>query len=137
MPLGVNITPLIDMSFTMLIFFVVTTRFEQPEGILASRLPRDAGVPTVALPISPIVVRLYRAGESGDDYTVSVDRFDNAPQDFASLPAFLSGIKEQPGFDAETPVVIVADDAIRWDHVVNCWNAAVRAGFERIAFAEP
>jgi len=128
---------MIDMSFIMLIFFLVTTRFEQPEGVLASRLPRDSGVPRVALPISPVVVRLSPTGESLEDYAISIDRFRGVPQDFDALPAFMREIRQRPGFDEQTPVVIVADDDVCWDHVVNCWNAALRAGYEKIAFAEP
>lgn len=133
----VDLSPLMDIVFLLLIFFLVTTTFERAEGLLASDLPRDTGAPSVALPISPIVIRLAPSGAGADDVAISIDRFENVPQDFEALPGMLVQIHERPGFDRQTPIVIVAENNVRWDHVVNCWNAALRAGCERIAFAEP
>jgi biopolymer transport protein ExbD len=128
---------MIDMTFTFLIFYLVTTTFERPEGILASEMPRSAGAPGVALPISPIVVRVERTGAGHDDYALRIDHFDAVPANVTELAGVLRQIQGQPGFDAQTPVVIVAKDNVPWDHVVGCWNAAVAAGYERVAFAEP
>jgi biopolymer transport protein ExbD len=136
--IGLTLAPMIDMSFTFLIFFVVTTRFMLPEGILSSTMPRQgSAAAAVALPFSPIVVRIGWAGPGDDDYKIRVDRFANAPARFADLPEFLRGIQSEPGFDKDTPLVIVADDDVRWDHVVGCWNAALLAGCKNIAFAAP
>lgn len=134
----VNIAPMIDVSFLLLIFFLVTTTFERAEGILSSNMPTEQGDrASVALPISPIVVRITKTGDDHDDYTIRVDRFDDVPQSFVALPEFLRGVFLTPGFDEETPIVIVASDDVPWDHVVACWNAVVRAGSTKIAFAEP
>ena len=100
---AVNIAPMIDVTFLLLIFFLVTTRFERAEGLLASELPRESG----------------------------------APSSFDGLADALRAIQRRPGFDKDTPVVIVAENDVRWDHVVSCWNAALRAECTRIAFGEP
>ncbi len=136
-PITVNLAPMIDVSFLLLIFFLVTTSFERAEGILASNLPRDRGAPAVALPISPIVVRLAQTGPGDDDYSIRIDHFEAVPAGPSELTEHLHRIHQQIGFDQQTPIVIVAQSAVRWDHVVGCWNAALRAGCERIAFAEP
>lgn len=136
-PTAVNLAPMIDVTFLLLIFFLVTTTFERAEGILASDLPEIGAVPAVPLPVSPIVVRIARTGPGDDDYAIRIDRFEARPDDFESLPDFLRRIQQQPGFDTQTPIVIVAENDVRWDHVVSCWNAAIRAGCERIAFGEP
>ena len=133
----VSLAPMIDMAFLFLIFFLVTTTFERAEGILSSKLPEDAGRPAVALPISPIVIRLAPTGPGNADCTIRVDRFENVPQRVEALTDFLRRIHELPGFDRDTPVVIVPLDEVRWDHVVGCWNAALRAKCTRVAFAEP
>lgn len=133
--------PMIDMSFLLLIFFISTTRFQNPEGILTTDMPKWGGGggrgTGVALPLSPIIVRLSALNADGLDCAVSLDRFAEAPKDLASLAGFLGGVLREPGFDKETPVVIVATDEVRWDHVVGCWNAALRAGCKNIAFAAP
>ena len=136
-PIAVNFAPMIDVTFLLLIFFLVTTTFERAEGILASQMPRDTGAPAVALPLSPIVVRLAQFGPAHDDFSIRIDRFENRPRTLPELTEMLRRIHQQPGFDEETPVVIVAQDDVRWDHVVGCWNAALGAGCEKIAFGEP
>ncbi len=133
--ISVNLTPMIDVTFLLLIFFLVTTSFERPEGLLRAQLPKDAGVPTVALPISPIVLRVLSTGSGFDDFVIRIDRFGDVPSDFNVLADYLRDIQNKPGFDDDTPVVIKAGDEVRWDHVVNSWNAAVRAGFRNIAFS--
>lgn len=133
--------PMIDMSFLLLIFFMTTTRFAQPEGQFRSEMPRygaGAGTgPFVPLPETPVVVRLKTGETAESGVRVIVDRFPGAPTAPAELAAFLRQVQKQPGFDAQTPVIIVADNKVLWDHVVSCWNAALRAGCTNVAFAEP
>jgi biopolymer transport protein ExbD len=136
-PIAVNLAPMIDVTFLLLIFFLVTTTFERPEGVLASDLPRVGGTQAVPLPISPIVVRVSLSGPGDDDYLLRIDRFETRIDSIDALPDVLRQIQQQPGFDTETPVVIIAANDVRWDHVVGCWNAALRAGCSRIAFGEP
>ena len=39
-PLAFNLTPMIDVTFNLLIYFVVSTSFLQAEGLLPSRMAR-------------------------------------------------------------------------------------------------
>jgi hypothetical protein len=89
----------------------------------------------VALPISPVVVRISQPDPAGDDYRIRIDNFIRAPQTFRDLAQFLVDVQGNPGFDRETPIVIFPSPDVRWDHVVNCWNAAVRARCQKITFA--
>ena len=134
--LAINLAPMIDVTFLLLIFFLVTTTFEPPEGLLASQMPQDSGKPAVALPISPIVVRITQVGPGPDEYAIALDNFRNVPTNFDQLTAYISEIHRQPGFDQDTPVVIIAGDDVLWDHVVACWNSAVRASCTRIVFGQ-
>ena len=74
-PITISLAPMIDMAFLFLIFFLVTTTFERAEGILSSDLPKDRNQPAVALPVSPIVIRLSRTGPRHEDYTLQIDAF--------------------------------------------------------------
>ena len=129
-----NLAPMIDVTFLLLIFFLVTTTFKRAEGVFAAQLPKLAGAPSVALPISPIVVRISQPTADADEYRIRVDNFTRAPQSFGELARFLTDVQGNPGFDRKTPVVIYPEPKVRWDHVVNCWNAAVRAECEHITF---
>ena len=41
--LTIRMTPLIDVIFLLLIFFIMTIHFQRPEGVLANRLPEKGG----------------------------------------------------------------------------------------------
>ncbi|UCE58942.1 MAG: biopolymer transporter ExbD [Phycisphaerales bacterium] len=135
--IAVNFAPMIDVTFLLLIFFLVTTSFERAEGILAGKMPQESQAPGVPLPLSPIVVRLEQLGVGHDEFVIGLDRFDSVPSGFAELTEAVRQIHQLDGFDRKTPLVIIAEDDVRWDHVVGCWNAALRAGCERVAFGEP
>jgi len=133
---AVNIAPMIDVTFLLLIFFLVTTTFERAEGLLKSEMPHEGEGMSVALPLTPIVVRLDVASEAEGGVYMRVDRVPTVPEDFEDLTTILRQMQDHPGFDQDTPVVIVSDDAVRWDYVVETWNAAVRAGCTHIAFGD-
>jgi len=136
--IAINLAPMIDVTFLLLIFFLVTTTFERAEGLLASRMPDQGEGPQVALPLDPIVVRLTSAGPDGRDVTIRIDNVASATiESFGALKDALLALHDEPGFDRDTPVVIVAGDDVLWDHVVGCWNAALRARCRHVAFGEP
>ncbi len=136
-PLGFNLTPMIDVTFNLLIYFVVTTSFLQAEGLLPSRMARlgndSAGQ---ILPVTPI--RIFLAGDGEDDaVSIRLENTARIPRSFGDLYQVLAGLRGGgTGFDADTPVVIHAEDTLAWDHVVNAFNAAKRAGFETISFGK-
>lgn len=132
---SLNLVPMTDVCFLLLIFFFLSTRFEKAEGLLPSRLPQQ-GTGSVPLPLSPIVVRIASAGERGEGYALRLDNTAHIPADFNELAGVLSEIQQRPGFDADTPVVIMSDAQVRWDHVVNCWNAAVRVKYKNVLFGQ-
>jgi biopolymer transport protein ExbD len=77
---------------------------------------------------------LNQTGPEMEDYDLGIDNIEQTPADFRELTALLGEIQTKPGFDDETPVVIVADPKVRWDQVVDAWNAAVRCRYKNIAF---
>ncbi len=135
--IGLNVVPLVDVTFLLMIFFVIAGTFEAGEGVLSSQMLATGSGPGVPLPISPIVVRLTKAGLTVDDFTIRIDRPAITALTFADLADHLARIRGQGGFDGETPVIIYADDEVGWQHVVNGWNAAARAGFANLAFGRP
>lgn len=133
--LTLNLAPMVDVVFLLLIFFIATTTFKRAEGILPSRLPKQSGLADqLAPPITPIVIDLRQTGPGPTDYAIRVERFVNTPTTFNELAAFLMDVQANPGFDDETPIVIRAANDVLWDHVVGCWNAAVRAKYKSISF---
>ncbi len=132
--IAINLAPMIDVTFLLMIFFLVTTTFERAEGLLSSKMPKE-GAASVALPLTPIVVRLTPTGDAG--VLIRVDQLKSTPTDFRELALLLKELQKKPGFDAKTPVVIASEREVAWDHVVNAWNAALSAGCTRVAFGQP
>jgi biopolymer transport protein ExbD len=144
-PLNINLTPMIDVTFLLLLFFSVTTTFKRAEGYLPAKLPTGAGRsavarpagatrPAVDLPVNPIVVHVQQFGPGRADYRLRLDHFVNTPATFSELTQVLQQIHGNPGFSTDTPVIIAAEPDVAWDHVVNCWNSTVAAGCKNIAF---
>lgn len=126
--MNVNLTPAIDITFNLLIFFVVATTFKAAEGVLRSETPAEQGVlEATPLPISPIRVRVRQTGPGYNDYRLKIDNRTVAPQSFLELTLMLEELQQMSGFDQETPVIIFAKDDTQWDLVVRCFNAIRRA----------
>ena len=66
---------------------------------------------------------------------LTIDRFHPSPLPVGELATTLQKIHDEvPGFDGQTPVHLVADDGVPWDFVVNAYNAAIFARFEKTYF---
>ena len=51
---SLNLAPMIDVTFLLLIFFVVSTTFKRAEGLFGTRLQQTVGRPAPTLPISHV-----------------------------------------------------------------------------------
>ena len=132
--LTLNMVPMIDIVFNLLIFFLVATKFTAAEGVLPGRVPRLAPAQaTPAVPVPPI--RVFLAVRPGGGCAIRVESMPAAS--FDELAERLGAIRGELGADAGTSVILMADDALAWDHLANAYNAAMRAGFESIVFGEP
>lgn len=131
--LALNIIPLVDVTFLLMVFFVIAGSFDMFEGVLRSRLPK-VGAATTPLPFSPVGVRIERI--PGEAPAIRVEPFGYQAANFAELGTYLTTLREQSGLDVETPVVFFVDDNVPWDDAVNGWNASLRAGFTNLAFTK-
>lgn len=130
--IGINLVPAIDVTFNLLIFFVVATTFQAQEGMLPSVLPTEQGVlVSTPLPLSPIRVRIRQNGEDPTDYLITIDNWRRSPDSFPDLTRILEELSTKPGFDGDTPVVIFPQNDVQWDHVVNAFNAIRRANLDK------
>ena len=114
-----DITPLIDVVFQLLVFFMVTTSFSQTAGIQVS-LPkgksRDISHQQVEL-----IVAITPEGQI---------IFKGKPVSLDQLRTSLTAIqKDSP--DAQ--VIVQADSSVAHGHVVTVMDMAKTVGFERLA----
>ena len=131
-----NLTPMIDVVFLLLFFFLVVSRFQALEGMLPAQLPSQKAAVSTGIPQTPIRIRFLYDPRNPEQCRVTIDRFSEEPLSIHLLTAELVKIREEVGgFDNNTPVHLLADDSIPWEHVVNAYNAALAAEYEKIFFA--
>ena len=133
---SLNLTPMIDVVFNLLFFFLLVSRFGPQEGMLPARLPAQKGAVAVDVPRTPLRIRLQVDPQTPTHCQASIDLPHEAPMAFGELAGRLRRIRQEvPGFDADTPIHLVAGDKVAWDHVVNAYNAALVAEYQKIFFA--
>jgi len=119
---GVNLTPLIDVVFLLLIFFMVSTTFTK-ESHLKLNLPEAAG---------PQAVEETRAVEIliSADGSYSVDGQGLINKKLATLKSALS---EVSAGEYNRPLVITADATAHHQAVVRAMDAAGQLGFVNLS----
>ena len=119
-------TPMIDVTFLLLLFFMLSFTFRDFEGQIKAQLPgRD---PTGPIIVMPIAVRVRSEGVTGARYEIEgVNETIHSP---ARLGEMLDAIRQRTR--ADSPVRIRPDAFVRWGHVVEAVNQAVRMKFSTV-----
>jgi len=137
-----NLTSMIDVIFLLLIYFVITASFSADEGILTAKLPQGTGKvqDTPKPPERPIRIRIASL-QSPVECRIDLVGLGRSPRHFGELFTLLAGMQMNDGnsagvFKPDNPVIIEPDRHVRWQHVVNAFNAAVRAKFTNVSFAQ-
>lgn len=134
-----NLASMLDVCFQLLIFFVLTASFAKGEGYLPADLPAGSGSAAKedTVPKQPLHIRIRSLG--GTEYAISAG--SSAPANFKELYSFLHDNQDNeagPGiYPPDNPIIIHAENDIVWGHVINAYNAAVRARYENVNFAMP
>ncbi len=140
----VEMTPMIDVTFLLLIFFIVTLKFKTLEGRLDAALPKDRGTSTSQaeeVEKVDIVIKVLKEGQLVTDpenkrllkyvgRTVSMDVGTQSFRDAKRMKAFLKSFDKE-----ETPVTIDARKGITYGDVVIALDVVIELGFQQIAFA--
>ncbi|ADD68375.1 Biopolymer transport protein ExbD/TolR [Denitrovibrio acetiphilus DSM 12809] len=116
----INMAPLIDMIFILLIFFIVTTSFVKESGVDVQR-PKAASAVTQEK--TNVIIAVTKEGQI---------YMDGRLTDIRSVRGFMER------FLAETPegsVVITADENSRTGEVIHVLDACRLAGVQNISVA--
>ena len=129
-------TPMIDIIFQLLIFFLLTSSFPLHEGYLTTNLPRYSGPNDGRLPIPDMLkVGLVQRGASGSEVEIFFDGRLVLP-DFRALEAELRGLRAR-GLAPDYPILIAPTAGVRHKWVVRAFDAITAARFRKICFAVP
>jgi biopolymer transport protein ExbD len=122
--LDINITPLIDVVFLLLIFFMVSTTFTRQSQINLS-LP-EASEEVVEHEIEKVSV----AVDSDGRYYINEQALINS-----QMNTIKQGISDVAGGMHDPVIVVSADSNVSHQSVVKILDAARQLGYVRITFA--
>ena len=131
--IAVPMTAMIDVTFLLLIYFILTTTFRQPEGQIPGTLPKSgtSGAATMEKLQTPIKITLHPTGEANEGILYEVSGVHERINDPEILRSVLEGRRAKGG---DSPVIINARRDVRWRYVVEVFNQVVANEFKNIAF---
>ncbi len=118
---GINLTPLIDVVFLLLIFFMVTTSFNK-QTRLVLKLPEAAGEPVVEQ-VERLDLLISREGI----YSLNGENLINS-----EIKTIMAALKDASGGDSGIPLSITADANATHQSVITALDAASQLGFEKL-----
>lgn len=122
--LDINITPLIDVVFLLLIFFMVTTTFNRETRLLVN-LPEANAEIAEALP-QQIEILVSQDG----NYMINGRALVNN-----RLETLMRGLELESGGDISLPVLLIADAEASHQSVVTAMDGIGQSGFNRLSIA--
>jgi len=119
---GINITPMLDIVFIMLIFFIVTTSFVRETGLEVSR-PSSSPPPEAPTDSGPIVVRIDRHG------VISIKGRMLEPR------AVEANLEREKAEKPQSPLIVAAHPEGDTEALVAVLDAARSVGIESVSVA--
>ena len=132
---GDPMTPMIDVVFNLLIFFVVTAGGGSPEKLLPADLPASGAVATRVDPVareSWVTDVWLKLQVDGAGNALQVDMNGTVYQDLGKLKANLRALAE---ISPENPVVLDIAPSVQMEQLVDVWDTCIAAGFQSVSFA--
>lgn len=144
-PLGLNMTSMIDVVFLLLIYFLVATDFRAAEEAYRMDIPAREGLSEAdpfELDEEPLRIVVSSTGLAPDMYRLRIDGPYAQPATFEDLHAFLASRQvraETTGglFQPDHPIVVQPTRTTRWEHAMEAFNSAARARYSNVTFAKP
>lgn len=122
--LSINITPLIDVVFLLLIFFMVTTTFNRETRLLVN-LP-EANAELAESEPTQIEIVVARDGS----YSINGRGLINN-----QLDTLMRGLEIESGGDRSLPILLVADAEATHQSVITAMDGIGQSGFTRLNIA--
>ncbi len=139
--LTVTFTPLIDIVFLLLLYFMLVAQFKTKEEMFQLDLPREGQSETVvdpfALPSEPIRLRVHSTGNGATDLVIESD--DPVIGSPPSVDALAAAAEQARGSHLGTDQLFLVQPSTttNWEHALAVVNAIKRAGLLRVHLLEP
>ncbi len=126
--LSIKMTPLIDVIFLLLIFFIMTLKFQKPESVLENRLPERVGQDVSDQQMDWEVVRL-RIKLVADGEMLKIYLQDRVVYSYKELLNYLNLLPE------EILIVIEPEPKVPYKHVIGIYNTCIKSKKKNMVFA--
>ena len=128
-----SLTPMIDVTFLLLLFFLLTFTFRDVEGVLPHLMLGGPGDGPDVIEVPPIRIRLAAVGRARESVRYEVGPTTVVARGPRELYRTLTSLREK--VSGETPVIIQPHGSVRWQYAVEACNQARRATFQNVQFA--
>jgi len=129
------LTPMIDVTFQLLLFFLLTMQFHKAEGQLPADLPKlGSAVAAAVTPLEPVWIYLHPSDEDPEQVRIDIRQYHLSMHTWDQLHTQLVDLRTQLGSE-EVPVIIEPGAGVSWGAALNAFNEVRRARFTDIAFA--
>ena len=131
-PLEIKMTPMIDVVFLLLVFFVWTASFQVVEYLLPSELSTLLGnqaaleEPPPEADFEDVVIRIHWTDDQ-PGWTINDQQADSLAQLHQRLQA-IAQVKQ------DAPVILHPDEEVPLGDVINVFDLSRLTGFEKIQF---
>ncbi len=129
-------TPMIDVIFQLLIFFVCASAGQMVESHLPTELAAgavDSAAPVIVeRPFGEVWLRLHRRAAKGEDGTTVVELND---REYADEPVLRKTLLALAETTPEIPVILDIDGPVPLGDVVRVYDACQSANFRQVSFA--
>ena len=119
----VNLTPLIDVVFLLLIFFMVSTTFNQ-----STELTINLPTATSNAPSSDVSQNIELVVTADGQYVINGQTLINE-----RVETLIQGLREISQGDNTRPLIITADAKASYDMVLRVYDAAASLGITKLA----
>ena len=139
----VDLTSMIDVTFLLLIYFMIATEFKLGEEVYHLDLPQQLQSNQQRDPFEldeePLRIEVTSVGIAGLQYRLSIDGIREQPKTFDELESILAS--RQLGvsgglYATDHPIIIKPARSATWEHTVATFNAIARAKYTSIKFAK-
>ena len=149
------ITPMLDMAFQLLAFFVMTYHPSDLEGQMDLRLPSEAitraekkedidpnakpDPKPLELPANlTVLVRTQQDGSNNGQISALTLQDEAGPQPVDNLAKLKDELKKrQETVENKENIKIQADGKLKWESVIQVMDVCQQAGFKNISFVPP
>lgn len=132
--IGLRMTPMIDVIFLLLTFFVLTSKFQDPEQLLPVFVGQTTP-PAAVTQQEPLKIRV-RADLAGCQMSVGnqlpILFSQDDPQQ--SLLVLARSVRQVMETGAPASIELYYDDAVSWDVVVKVYDVLYALGSHNITF---